>query len=711
MNNKRAGLLALIVLGVATLLMVFFVLPRISSDDKPIGDAINDAGNAVKNSVEMGGEKAGDLLSDAAKDTETVADKVGRLAESANQSIKDMTGRFADSKVPSNDEFTAARKTVEDSLKELENIDIPEAIDENTSRLLTTARSAAERTIAFLRGLPADASAAADQVRRLPGVFTGTDDGAPRPTPAAPATPPASPALVPAPGDAAQLPTFDVLRVEPDGSAVIAGKAPAGTTLEIVNNGQVIAKTPVESTGDFAAVLDNPLAPGDHQIILRATGKDGKVAQSAETATVSVPSQKSGELLAMVTTPGKASRVMTMPDAAPSALQAQATPPANGATEQPQAQTQTQTQAAGSTQAGSATTPSAPMNTPTPQPSPEAATIRVVAVEFEGSKIFVAGAAPANAAVRVLVDDKPIGDGKAEASGSFVIEGNVDLAVGDHVVTAEALDAAGKVTVRVRVPFARPANDQATVSAQKAPAAAQPSPAASAPQTQAQTETQSATSDRSVFESLREEVSKAYSILSGLYSNGRTPSLDEVAAAKSATAIALRSLAEFRTAATADVDFTAFVGGISAKARDLLSVIDNLPSDVAVIGNRIAGLSGRFAELNATMPGAVEAAPVQAQVQTQVQAQAPASAETGPKTFEQAPLSHSEGAVIIRRGDTLWQISRRVYGQGVRYTTIYLANQDQIKNPDLIEPGQIFGVPDSALPNAEEIHRKRLMTR
>jgi nucleoid-associated protein YgaU len=44
----------------------------------------------------------------------------------------------------------------------------------------------------------------------------------------------------------------------------------------------------------------------------------------------------------------------------------------------------------------------------------------------------------------------------------------------------------------------------------------------------------------------------------------------------------------------------------------------------------------------------------------------------------------------------------------VRYTTIYLANQDQIKNPDLIEPGQIFGVPENALPNAEELHRKRM---
>ena len=66
MKNNKAGLLALIVLGIASLLMIFFVLPRISNDGKPIGDAINEAGNAVKNSVEMGGDKAGDILSDAA---------------------------------------------------------------------------------------------------------------------------------------------------------------------------------------------------------------------------------------------------------------------------------------------------------------------------------------------------------------------------------------------------------------------------------------------------------------------------------------------------------------------------------------------------------------------------------------------------------------------------------------------------------------------
>ncbi len=79
-----------------------------------------------------------------------------------------------------------------------------------------------------------------------------------------------------------------------------------------------------------------------------------------------------------------------------------------------------------------------------------------------------------------------------------------------------------------------------------------------------------------------------------------------------------------------------------------------------------------------------------------------------PKTIEQAPLTQSTGTVIIRRGDTLWQISRRVYGLGVSYTTIYMANEDKINNPDRILPGQIFGVPKDALPNSEELHRKRL---
>ena len=57
-----------------------------------------------------------------------------------------------------------------------------------------------------------------------------------------------------------------------------------------------------------------------------------------------------------------------------------------------------------------------------------------------------------------------------------------------------------------------------------------------------------------------------------------------------------------------------------------------------------------------------------------------------PTAATQAALQPVEGRVIIRRGDTLWRISRETYGAGRRYTTIYLANGDQIRDPDLIYP-------------------------
>ena len=52
-------------------------------------------------------------------------------------------------------------------------------------------------------------------------------------------------------------------------------------------------------------------------------------------------------------------------------------------------------------------------------------------------------------------------------------------------------------------------------------------------------------------------------------------------------------------------------------------------------------------------------------------------------------------AVVIQPGSNLWRIARRVYGSGVRYTAIYRANRDQIADPDLIYPGQVFTLPES----------------
>ncbi|MFL2811592.1 MAG: LysM peptidoglycan-binding domain-containing protein [Paracoccaceae bacterium] len=50
--------------------------------------------------------------------------------------------------------------------------------------------------------------------------------------------------------------------------------------------------------------------------------------------------------------------------------------------------------------------------------------------------------------------------------------------------------------------------------------------------------------------------------------------------------------------------------------------------------------------------------------------------------------------VIIQPGYTLWAVARKTYGFGIQYVRIYHANKDQIRDPDLIYPGQIFKLPE-----------------
>jgi nucleoid-associated protein YgaU len=56
---------------------------------------------------------------------------------------------------------------------------------------------------------------------------------------------------------------------------------------------------------------------------------------------------------------------------------------------------------------------------------------------------------------------------------------------------------------------------------------------------------------------------------------------------------------------------------------------------------------------------------------------------------------------IVSRGDSLWRISEQTYGSGVRYPVIFHANQQQIRNPNLIYPGQIFVLPDQSQAQSE----------
>jgi len=62
---------------------------------------------------------------------------------------------------------------------------------------------------------------------------------------------------------------------------------------------------------------------------------------------------------------------------------------------------------------------------------------------------------------------------------------------------------------------------------------------------------------------------------------------------------------------------------------------------------------------------------------------------------EDALAAREAGRVVVQPGNSLWRIARRLYGDGVQYTVIYQANREQIRDPDLIYPGQVFRAPGS----------------
>lgn len=63
----------------------------------------------------------------------------------------------------------------------------------------------------------------------------------------------------------------------------------------------------------------------------------------------------------------------------------------------------------------------------------------------------------------------------------------------------------------------------------------------------------------------------------------------------------------------------------------------------------------------------------------------PAASSPAPKT---KPKTHK-----VVKGDTLWKLSKKYYGDGSKYKKIFNANKKIIKNPNLIYVGQVLTIP------------------
>ena len=243
---------------------------------------------------------------------------------------------------------------------------------------------------------------------------------APAPVPATSPAPPANPpratsAPTPAPAQvvpAPPAPAFDIVRVAPNGQAVMAGRASPGAEVTVQDAGRTLGQTRADSRGNWVLTPETPLPPGARELSLAARDPAGQESRAAGNVLLVVPERAAPAApapgpLAVLTAPGAAPRVLQGPDA----------------------------------------------------PAPRgAARLGLEAVDYdEQGEIRFAGRAPPGAPVRVYVDNAPAGDARADAEGRWQLTPNTPVAAGERRLRLDQIGASGQVAERLELPFRREA--------------------------------------------------------------------------------------------------------------------------------------------------------------------------------------------------------------------------------------------------------------
>ncbi|ABC24380.1 peptidoglycan-binding LysM [Rhodospirillum rubrum F11] len=272
-----------------------------------------------------------------------------------------------------------------------------------------------------------------------------------------------------------------------------------------------------------------------------------------------------------------------------------------------------------------------------PQSAAKPLAFDILRIEKDGA-LVAAGRAEPGAAV-ILRDERGIlAEGRAGARGDWVLTPSRPLAAGDHLLSLESRDASGPPRVL---------DEKVAVSV--------PQPASPAP----------------VIALAQPSVGPSRLLQGPPPVSGAAESTDLVIV-------------------TVDYDESGrlSVGGTAAPGDSVRAYLDN-----TAIGEGVVGADGRWA---VTTPSPL--AP--GRYTLRADAIGPGGKVGGrveiPFLRPDVLPSPGDGGMmfVVQPGNNLWALARRVYGEGTRYTVIYEANQAQIRDPDLIYPGQIFAVPD-----------------
>lgn len=291
----------------------------------------------------------------------------------------------------------------------------------------------------------------------------------------------------------------------------------------------------------------------------------------------------------------------------------------------------------------------------------------VVRIEPDGSSV-IAGNATAGAPVTIMLDDTEIGQATADAQGNFVamlsLPANTDaqvLSLSAQPSEGAAVVSTDSVIIAPVTPVATPegdaAKDQPTTPEALTPANAPPNtlpntPAVLLANEQGVRVLQPATPNPSVINNVVIDAI-AYDAKGEVQLSGRGAG-------------------------------TGYVRIYLNDAPLQTSRIDDKGSWHTVLPDVDTGIyTLRVDQVDA-------AGSVTSRTETPFKREAAATLQTTQTSAENQPVS----AVTVQPGSTLWAIARDRYGDGTLYVRVFEANRANIRNPDLIYPGQVFEVPN-----------------
>ncbi len=518
---------------------------------------------------------------------------------------------------------------------------------------------------------PAASGPAEEQVAALPG----TDEGAE--TTAVPVETEEAAALEQAPkAPSPQVlpPSFDIVRIERSGETVIAGRGMPGSEVQILLNGEIIGRTTSDGRGQWVFLPRSPLPPGNHQLSLRSRSSGGEMIESVNIVVVVIPEIQ-------VASPAQESTKEADPE---------------GVSQDP-------------AKSAAKTDPAAPAKTAMAEPDepdtttePPAGTVRQadrIAATVEGASSVKAEIADPGSSDATVRPAEQVQEALSETSAGDQ-QGPAETVV---EMAEETYQAGEAVTEIATIPVAgttasRDPEKGNAASGETAPGDAEPTaPAESAARSEDGTETAegeevgqtAATARIAATESLvspgleaaePEQSQDPLVILLPRGGQGGAKILqDPGQTGVSDLQLVLRSV-------DYDAKGNVTISGEAAPGARVIVYLDN-----EAIGQGVVGAAGRWRFTpKRPVPSGLHRLRVD---QLDDQGGVVARVET---PFSRAAILTDlprEKFVVVQPGNSLWRIARAVYGEGLRYTVIHQSNSRQIRDPDLIYPGQIFMVP------------------